>query len=118
MMTCKLGDKKYHIPQISGRALREMEPALEAYGQIAGTVNAAGKGEQIPETKMSLQDAYDRLVTWFCVVFGNQFTPDMVYDLYPADRMTHDLMLLLMSVIQARTEVLSLFPTAAAAEKP
>lgn len=30
MITCKLGEKTYHIDFISGRALRELEPAAKS----------------------------------------------------------------------------------------
>ena len=34
MITCNLNGKKYHVDFISGRALREMEPAAKMYGKI------------------------------------------------------------------------------------
>ena len=47
MITCKLGDKAYHIDFISGRALRELEPAAKMYAKIVNISNAAVKGEDI-----------------------------------------------------------------------
>ena len=34
MITCTLGDKKYSIPYVSGRALREIGPALDVYTKM------------------------------------------------------------------------------------
>ena len=45
MITCTLGEKKYHVDYISGRALREMEPAAKMYGRIVAVSSAALKGE-------------------------------------------------------------------------
>ena len=117
MITCKLGDKEYYIDFVSARVLREMQPALEAYGQINAAVNAAAKGEAQPENQLGMADAMDRLIRWFCILFGNQFTPDAVLDLYPADRVMHDVLLAVMAVQTGTTEALSDFPTMAAAAK-
>lgn len=114
MITCKLGDKEYHIDFVSARVLREMQPAIEAYGQITGAIQAAAKGEAQPEKTMPIQEAMDRLVQWFCVLFNNRFTPDMVYDLYPVDRVMHDILLAVMAVQTGTTDALKDFPTPAA----
>ncbi len=119
MITCKLGDKEYHIDYVTARALREMQPALEAYGQINAAISAAAKGEAPPDNQVSMADALDRMIRWFCVLFGNQFAPDAVLDLYPADRIVHDMLLAVMAVQSGTTEALSEFPTkAATAKKP
>ena len=34
MITCTLNNQKYSIDFVSGRALREMEPAAKMYGRI------------------------------------------------------------------------------------
>ena len=34
MITCTLGEKKYTMDFVSGRALREMEPAAKTYGKL------------------------------------------------------------------------------------
>ncbi|NLO83813.1 MAG: hypothetical protein GX096_00030 [Clostridiales bacterium] len=52
-----------------------------------------------------------KTIVWFCILFGNQFTPDEVYDNYPADRLMHDIALALMAVQMQTTEVLNTFPT-------
>ena len=115
MITCALGEKKYSVDFISGRALREMEPAAKMYGKIIALSNAAVKGETITEEQqVSVSDAMDEMIRWFCILFGNQFTPDEVLDGYPVDRLMHDIALALMAVQAQTTEILSDFPTKAA----
>ena len=81
MITCKLGEKNYHIDFISGRALRELEPAAKMYAKIVNISNAAVKGEEIPEADtLTIPEAMDVMTKWFCLVFGNQFTPDELLD--------------------------------------
>lgn len=119
MITCKLGDKNYQIDFISGRALRELEPAAKMYARIVSISNAAVKGETIPEADaLTISEAMDVMVKWFCLVFGNQFTPDDLLDNYPVDRLMHDIALTLMAVQTQTTSILSEFPTKAAPDKP
>lgn len=117
MITCKLGKKEYSVDFVSARVLREMQPALDAYGQINAAIQAAAKGEAQPENQLGMAEAMDRMIKWFCVLFGGQFTPDMVLDLYPADRIMHDMLLAVMAVQTGTTEALGDFPTKAAAKK-
>lgn len=115
MITCTLGEKKYSVDFISGRALREMEPAAKMYGRIIALSNAAVKGETVPDDQqISIPDAMDEMIRWFCVLFGNQFTPDEVLDGYPVDRLMHDIALALMAVQAQTTDILNEFPTKAA----
>ena len=115
MITCTLNGKKYSVDFISGRALREMEPAAKMYGRIVSLSNAAVKGETIPEEqRLSIPDARDEMIRWFCLLFGNQFTPDDVLDGYPVDRLMHDIALALMAVQTQTTSILDEFPTKAA----
>ena len=115
MITCTLGDKKYTVDFISGRALREIEPAAKMYAKIVSVSNAALKGESIfPEEQISIPDAMDTMIRWFCILFGNQFTVDEVLDNYPVDRLMHDLALALMAVQTQTTAILDEFPTKAA----
>lgn len=114
MITCKIKDKTYAVDFFSGRALREIEPAAKMYGRIVAIANAAAKGEPVPEDSVRIEDAMDEMIKWFCLVFGNQFTPDEVLDGYPVDRLMHDLSLTLMAVQTQTTEILSEFPTKAA----
>ena len=117
MITCTLKDKKYAVDFISGRALREMEPAAQMYAKIVALSNAAVKGEEIPqEQQIRVTDAMDVMIRWFCLLFGNQFSLDDVLDGYPVDRLMHDIALALMAVQTQTTEILSQFPTKAAKE--
>ena len=115
MISCTLNGKKYTVDFVSGRALREMEPAAQMYGRIVAISNAALKGE-VPEDaqKLSIGEALDVMIRWFCLLFGNQFSPDDVLDYYPVDRMMHDIALALMAVQAQSTEILDEFPTKAA----
>lgn len=117
MITCTLGERKYTVDFISGRALREMEPAAKMYGKIVAISNAALKGETVPDTEqLTINDAMDVMIKWFCLLFQNQFTPDEVLDGYPVDRLMHDIALALMAVQSQTTEILSDFPTKAVTE--
>ena len=119
MITCTLNGKKYAVDYITGRALREMEPAAKMYGRIVSLSNAALKGEFPEEAKeLSIPEAMDVMIRWFCILFGNQFTPDDVLDHYPVDRLMHDIALALMAVQTQTTSILEELPTKAAqAEK-
>lgn len=115
MITCTLGLQKYTVDFISGRALREMEPAAKMYSRIVTISNAAVKGDPVPEgEQVEIAEAMDIMIRWFCILFGNQFTPDEVLDGYPVDRLMHDIALALMAVQTQTTEILSEFPTKAA----
>ena len=117
MITCSLGEKKYTVDYITGRALREMEPAAKMYAKIVAVANAAAKGETVPEEQQfTIPEAMDVMIRWFCLLFGNQFSPDDVLDGYPVDRLMHDIALALMAVQTQTTEILSEFPTKAAKE--
>ena len=119
MITIKLGEKNYQIDFISGRALRELEPAAKMYAQIVSISNAAIKGEAIPEADtLTISEAMDVMVKWFCLVFSNQFTPDELLDNYPVDRLMHDIALTLMAVQTQTTSILSEFPTKAVPDQP
>jgi len=119
MITCTLGKQKYTVDFVSGRALREMEPAAKMYARIVSLSNAAVKGETLPEGEtLNIADAMDVMIRWFCILFGNQFTPDEVLDGYPVDRLMHDIALALMAVQTQTTEILDEFPTKAAQAQP
>ena len=115
MITCKLVDKNYCVDFISGRALRELEPAAKMYSRIVAISNAAANGEEVPESDtLTISEAMDVMVKWFCLVFNNQFKPDELLDNYPVDRLMHDIALTLMAVQSQTTSILSEFPTKAA----
>lgn len=123
MITCTLRDKKYSIDFVSGRALRELEPAAQMYAKVVRLSELATKGEgrlpgqTIPDdAKFTISEAMDTMIRWFCILFQNQFTPDDVLDNYPVDRLMHDIALALMAVQAQTTDVLSDFPTTAATE--
>ena len=115
MISCTLLDKKYSIDFVSGRALRELEPAVTMYAKVVHLSELAAKGQEIPDdAKFTISEAMDVMVKWFCVLFQNQFTPDDVLDGYPVDRLMHDIALAIMAVQTQTTDVLSDFPTTAA----
>lgn len=115
MISCTLSGKKYTVDFISGRALREMEPAAKMYAKLVAISNAAAKGEEVKEDdQLTIPKAVDVMVRWFCILFGNQFTPDEMLDGYPVDRMMHDIALAIMAVQTQTTEILDEFPTKAA----
>jgi hypothetical protein len=120
MITCTLGEKRYSVDFISGRALREMEPAWDMYASLSAVAADAVAGKAARQAKEgdapSVTAALDVLVKWFCLVFGNQFSPDDVYDHYPVDRLMHDVVLALLAVQTQTTDVLTEFPTPAAQE--
>ena len=111
MITCKLGEKTYTVDFISGRALREMEPASRMYGNLVRISKDATEGKDVSGETITIAGALDTMVKWFSVLFNNQFTPDEIYDHYPADRLMHDIALALMAVQTQTTEVLDSFPT-------
>ena len=111
MVTCTLGKQKYSVDFISGRALREMEPASKMYAKMIKLAKAATEGKDVSEEQITVTEALDVMVKWFCILFANQFTPDEMYDNYPADRLMHDIALALMAVQTQTTEVLDGFPT-------
>ena len=110
MITCTLGEKKYTVDFVSGRALREMEPASKMYGRLVRLSQDATEGKDVSQEQLTV-------VKWFCILFNNQFTPDEVYDNYPADRLMHDIALALMATQTQTTEVLDTFPTIPAVQE-
>ena len=92
-----------------------MEEICRIYSRILAISNAALKGEPPADAgELSIPDAMDVMIQWFCVLFGNQFTPDDVLDHYPVDRLMHDIALALMAVQTQTTAILDEFPTKAA----
>ena len=111
MITCTLGEKKYSVDYISGRALREMGPASKMYARLVKLAGDATDGKDVSDEKLTIPEALDVLVKWFCILFNNQFSPDDVFDHYPVDRLIHDIALAIMAVQTQTTEVLDAFPT-------
>ena len=118
MVTCTLNGKEYHIDFVTGRALREIEPASKMYSRVVALSNAAMNGGDLSDAdQLTVAEALDVMVRWFCLVFQNQFTPDELLDGYPVDRLMHDIAFALMAVQTQTTSVLESFPTKAAEEK-
>ena len=117
MITCTLGEKKYSVDFVSGRALREMEPALKMYGRLMRISQDAVEGKEVSDEQLTIAGALDVLVHWFCILFGNQFSPDEMYDNYPADRLMVDIPLALLAVQTQSTETLDSFPTKPATQE-
>ena len=90
MITCKLGDKTYTVDYVTDAALREIEPAAKMYTRISEISEAAVKGEtgKNPDG-LTIPDALDVMIRWFCSLFNNQLMPDDA-DNYPVDRLMHD----------------------------
>ena len=115
MTTCTLGANSYTVDYITGRALREIEPAAKMYTRISAMSEAAVKGETLDNPDgLTIPEAMDVLIRWFCLLFNNQFTPDDVLDNYPVDRLMHDIVIALFAVQAQTTDVLATFPTTAA----
>lgn len=87
------------------------------YGRMVRLAKAATEGENVDGEQITVTEALDVMVKWFCILFGNQFTPDEMYDHYPADRLMHDIALALMAVQTQTTEVLDGFPTKPVAQE-
>lgn len=117
MITCKLGEKSYSIPFVSGRALRGITPALKVYTQILMVNQKVIDGTVKEEDVFDFGEALDVLIDWFCLLFNNQFTPDEVYDGYPSDQLMHDVSFAIQAVNANMTAVLESFPMKAAQEK-
>lgn len=98
MISIKLGDKKYTVPTVTGRAMREI-------GRMDDLYHRAKAGETLPPSDM------DVAVEWLCVLFQRQFTADDVYDKYPASQFWYDVWFIYLAVQNRATEKLADFPT-------
>ena len=54
MITCTLGEKKYSVDFVSGRALREMEPALKMYGRLMRISQDAVEGREVSDKQLTI----------------------------------------------------------------
>lgn len=117
MVTCTLNGKEYRIDFVTGRALREIEPAAKMYSRVVAISNAAVNGGDLSDVdQLTVSEALDVMIKWFCLLFQNQFTPDELLDGYPVDRLMHDIAFALMAVQTQTTNILDSFPTKAAEE--
>jgi len=115
MVTCTLNGKEYRIDYVTGRALREIEPAAKMYSRIVAISNAVMNGQETSDAdQVTVKEAMDVMIRWFCLLFQDQFTPDELLDGYPVDRLMHDIAFALMAVQTQTTNVLDSFPTKAA----
>ena len=115
MISCTLNGKKYTMDFVTGRALREIDEAANMYLRLARITEDATTGKDVSSETLTVREAMDTMVKWFCLLFNNQFTPDDMYDYYPADRIMHDISTAIMAVQTQATNVLSEFPTNPAA---
>ena len=118
MITCTLNGKNYTMDFVTGRALREIDDAADMYWRLVQITVDASEGKDVSGEKLTVREAMDVMVKWFCLLFGNQFSPDDIYDHYPADRIMHDISTAIMAVQTQTTSVLAEFPTNPAAENP
>ena len=105
----------YENPSIESRAVYEVCRRHQKPVIVMEPVKGGGL-IQLPEEakELSIPEAMDEMIRWFCILFGNQFTPDDVLDYYPVDRLMHDIALALMAVQTQTTSILDEFPTKAA----
>lgn len=111
MISCELNGKKYTVDFVSGRALREIDEAADMYIRLMRITQDAAAGKDVDDDKLTVKEAMDVMVKWFCLLFGNQFTPDDMYDYYPADRIMYDISTAILAVQTQTTSALSEFPT-------
>ena len=117
MISCSLNGKKYTMDFVTGRALREIDEAADMYSRLVQITTDASEGKDMSGEALTVREAMDVMVKWFCLLFNNQFTPDDMYDYYPADRIMHDISTAIIAVQAQTTDVLAEFPTNPAAEK-
>ena len=117
MISCSLNGKKYTMDFVTGRALREIDEAADMYRRLVQITTDASEGKDMSGETLTVREAMDVMVKWFCLLFNNQFSPDDMYDYYPADRIMHDISTAILAVQTQATDVISEFPTNPAAEK-
>ena len=93
---------------IYGRTQAEVSKKLTAL------TNDLNNGVYIAPDQITVAEAMDVMIKWFCLLFQNQFTPDELLDGYPVDRLMHDISFAMMAVQTQTTQILSSFPTKAA----
>ena len=100
---------------VTGRTLREIDDAANMYRRLIQITAAAAEGKDVSDEMLTVCEAMDVMVKWFCLLFGNQFTPDDMYDYYPTDCIMRDVSTAIMAVQSQTTDVLSEFPMKPAA---
>lgn len=117
MITCTLNGKKYVVDYVKGRALREIDDAANMYRRLVQVSQDAAAGKDVSGENITIAEAMDVMVKWFCILFDNQFTPEDVYDYYPADSIMRDVSTAILAVQQQTTDILSDFPMKPTAAK-
>ena len=116
MISCTLNGKKYVMEYVRGRALREIDDAANMYRRLVQVTQDANAGKDVSGETLTVKEAMDVMVRWFCLLFDNQFTPEDMYDYYPADRIMIDVSTAILAVQNQTTGILADFPTSPAAE--
>ena len=100
MLEITLGEKKYQTDYAKAIVLREISAPLKILEQseFGGLDDTCARD-------------WDVLVNWFCLLFGNQFTADDVFALYPTDRLLHDIALAVYAVKAHMSYAIPSFPT-------
>ena len=114
MITCTLNGKKYVVDFVRGRALREIDAAADMYRRLVQVSEDAAQGME-NDDRLTVKEAMDVMVSWFCLLFDNQFTPEDMYDYYPADRIMADVSTAILAVQNQTSDILHDFPTNPAA---
>ncbi|MEG0768047.1 MAG: hypothetical protein RR482_10050, partial [Clostridia bacterium] len=91
----------------------EIGPAIDMLARMTDLSRRIMGGQ--PGGGVDVQSAFDALARWFCILFGNQFTPDDVLDHYPADSFICDATVALLAVQTQTTDTLAAFPIPPAA---
>ncbi|MBO4794288.1 MAG: hypothetical protein J5556_06975 [Deltaproteobacteria bacterium] len=102
MLKVTLGERDYTVDYVRAIALREIGQPLAILKRLDGQEAPPDFGKDL-----------DALVKWFCLVFGNQFTVEDVYNNYPADRLLTDLFFAVTVVRERVTAAVIAFPTTA-----
>ena len=94
-----------------------MEPAAKVYGKIVALSQAALKGETIQtDDQISIPEAMDVMIRWFCILFGNSSLPTRCWTTYPVDQADARYRSRLMAVQTQTTGVLDEFPNEGCAD--
>lgn len=95
-----IGQSTYTVPFFKGRAQRDS-------GEVGRIYKKISEGD---EDTLLGADEYDALAEWFCGAFNHQFTPDELFDGYPADDFIKDVFALYLAMMNLNTKVLTVFP--------
>lgn len=105
MFTVKLGEQMKTVPYVTALALREVKKPLEILKAMDDEVNAGNSEGRVLEP-----GEMDVLVGWFSLFMQKAFSPEEIYEKYPADVLLRDIRIAAMSVQQHVSEALKGFP--------